>query len=98
MKNNDSPQNTDTARPIASTACKTGGLIATVMLSGLLLGACSSDVIDIGATAAVRGFAEAKTEAVVASQHQGFDHSVVNQRSTVYDSDLSGASIAAYGN
>ena len=97
MKNNHSNKNSDEARPIASIACRTGGLIGAVVLSGLLLAACGSDLTDLGATVTALGSHEVKTEAAAPSQHQRFDHAVVNHRSTGHDSDLPGASIAAYG-
>ena len=100
MTHNHSTKNSDAARPvasIASIACRTGGLIGAVMLSGLLLAACGSDVTDLGATVTAPGRAEAKTEAAAPLQHERFDHAVVNQRSAGHDSDLPGASIAAYG-
>ena len=97
MKNNHSNKNSDEARPIASIACRTGGLIGTVVFSGLLLAACGSDLTELGASVTALSSHEVKTEAAAPSQHQWFDHAVVNQRSTGHDSDLPGASIAAYG-
>ena len=95
MTNHYSTQNSHDALPVV---CRTGGLIGALMLSGLLLASCGSDVADLGATGAVLRLAADKTEAAVPLHHQRFDHSVVNQRSTWHDSDLPGASIAAYGN
>ena len=54
-------KNTDTARPIASSACRTGGLIGAVVFSGLLLAACDSDLTEHGASLTALGRAEAKT-------------------------------------
>lgn len=95
MTNNHSTQNSHQARSIVR---RTGGLISVVVLGGLLLASCSADLTDLGATATALGGAEVTTAATPPLQHQRFDHSVVNQRSTVYESDLPGASIAAYGN
>ena len=97
MKNNHSNKNSDEARPIASIACRTGGLIGAVVLSGLLLAACGSDLADLGASVTALSRAEVKTEAAAPLRHQWLDHAVVNQSSTTHDSDLPGASIAAYG-
>ena len=97
MTHNHSTNNSDEARPIASIVRRTGGLIGAVVLSGLLVASCGSDVTELGATAVALSLTEVKTIAVVPSQHQRFDHVVVNQRSTGHDSDLPGASIAAYG-
>ena len=97
MKNNHSNKNSDEARPIASIACRTGGLIGTVVLSGLLLAACNSDVTELGAAVTALSRAEVKTEAAVPLRHQWLDHAVVNQSSTAHESDVPGASIAAYG-
>jgi hypothetical protein len=94
---NHSTNNSDEARPIASIARRTAGLIGAVVLSGLLVASCGSNVTELGATAIALSRAEVKTEAVVPSKHQRFEHVVVNQRSTGHDSDLPGASIAAYG-
>ncbi len=97
MTNNHLTKNSDEARSIASIACRTGGLIGAVVLSGLLVASCRSDATDLGATETTLSGAEVKTEAVVPLQHQRFDHAVANQRSTGHDSDLPGASIAEYG-
>lgn len=78
-------------RPIAPIALRAGGLIGAVILGGLSV-ACGSGVPDVGAAVA----AQTKT---VAERHfifERFDHAVVNQHSTAHDSDLPGASIAAY--
>ena len=61
MKNNHSNKNSDEARPIASIACRTGGLIGTVVFSGLLLAACGSDLTELGATVTALSGAEGKT-------------------------------------
>ena len=98
MKNNHSNKNSDEARPIASIACRTGGLIGTVVFSGLLLAACGSDLTELGASVTALSSHEVKTEAAAPLRHQWLDHAVVNHRSTGHDSDLPGASIAAYGN
>ena len=101
MTNNPLIKNSDEARPIASItfiARRTGGLIGAVVLSGLLAGACSSNVTELGVTVTALSGADLKTEAAAPLQPERFDHSVVNQRSTGHDSDLPGASIAAYGN
>ena len=97
MKNNHSNKNSDEARPIASIACRTGGLIGTVVFSGLLLAACGSDLTELGASVTALSSHEVKTEAAAPLRHQWLDHAVVNHRSTGHDSDLPGASIAAYG-
>ena len=97
MKNNHSTKNSDEAHHIASIAGRTGGLIGAVILSGLLLAACGSDLADLGASMTAKRSHEATTEAAAPFQHQRFDHAVVNHRSTGHDSDLPGASIAAYG-
>ena len=96
MKNNLSTKNSDDASSIASIACRTGGLIGVVVLSGLLLAACNSDPTELGATVTALNRAEVKTEAAVPLRHQWLDHAVVNQSSTAHDSDVPGASIAAY--
>lgn len=78
-------------RPVASLTLRTGGLIGAVTLGGLLV-ACGSGTPDVGAAVA----AQTKT---VAERHfifERLDHSAVNQHSTANDSDLPGASIAAY--
>ena len=97
MKNNHSINSNNEARPIALTARRLGDLIGAVVFSGLLLAACGSDLTELGATVTALSSNEVKTEAAAPSQHQRFDHTVVNQRSTGHDSDLPGASIAAYG-
>ena len=97
MKNNHSNKNSDEARPIASIACRTGGVIGTVVFSGLLLAACGSDLTELGASVTALSSHEVKTEAAAPLRHQWLDHAVVNHRSTGHDSDLPGASIAAYG-
>ena len=97
MKNNHSNKNSDEARSLASIACSTGGLIGAVVFSGLLLAACNSDVTELGATVTALSRAEVKTEAAAPLRYQWLDHAVVNQSSTTHESDLSGASIAAYG-
>ncbi len=100
MKNNHPTKNSDEAFPIASMAsiaCRTGGLIGAVVLSGLLVASCGSDATELGATVTALSRAEVKTEAVVPLQHKRLDHAVVNQSSTGHESDLPGASIAAYG-
>ena len=82
-------------RPIASNALRTGGLIGTVILSGLLLACEGSGVTDVGTALAAPTRAQTKT---VAERHfifERLDHSVANQHGTD-DSDLPGASIAAY--
>ena len=100
MTNNHSTKNSDEARPIASIAsiaCRTGGLIGAVVLSGLLVASCGSDVTELGATVTALSRAEVRTAAAAPLQHERLDHAMVNQRSTGHDSDLPGASIAAYG-
>ena len=96
MKNNHSVKNNNEARPIALTARRLGGLIGAVVFSGLLLAACGSDLADLGATVTALSRAEVKTEAATPLQHHRFDHAVVNQSSTGHESDVPGASIAAY--
>ncbi len=97
MTNAHSTKNSNDARPLSSIACKTGGLIGAVMLSGLLVGACGSDLNGLGAGLTASSSAEVITAAAAPLQHERLDHTVVNQRSTGHDSDLPGASIAAYG-
>lgn len=82
--------------PIASIALRACGLIGVVILGGLLV-ACGSSVPDAGAAVAAPTRARTKP---VAERHfifERLDHSVVNQHSTAHESDLPGASIAAYG-
>ena len=97
MTNDHSTKISDEARPVASIACRTGGLIGAVMLSGLLVASCGSDLTDLGATLTASSSAEVKTAAAAPLPHGRLDHAGVNQRSTGHDSDLPGASIAAYG-
>ena len=96
MTTNHSTKNSNEGRPIASIALRTGGLIGAVILSGLFV-ACGSAVPDVGTAVATPTRAQTKT---VAERHflfERLDHAGVNQRSTAHDSDLPGASIAAYG-
>lgn len=78
-------------RPVAPAALRAGGLIGAVILGGLSV-ACGSGAPDVGAAAA----AQAKTAAERHFVFERLDHAVVTQRSTAHDSDLPGASIAAY--
>lgn len=85
-------------RPVASIALRTGGLIG-VILGGLFVASCGSGVSDVGTAVAAPTSAETKTAAATLSLLllERLDHTVVNQQSTAHDSDLPGASIAAYG-
>ena len=96
MTNNHLTKNSNEGRPIASIALQTGGLIGVVILSGLLVASCGSDVTDIGTDVATLTRAEIKTRPERHFLFERLDHTGVNQRSTVHDSDLPGASIAAY--
>jgi hypothetical protein len=83
-------------RPNAFNALRTGGLIGTVILSGLLLACDGSGVTDAGTALAAPTRAQTKT---VAERHfifERLDHREPNQRGTAHDSDLPGASNAAY--
>lgn len=84
-------------RLIASIALRTGGLIGAVILGGLFVASCSSGVTDVGTTVAAPTSAETKIYAATLLLLERLDHTVVNQHSTAHDSDLPGASIAAYG-
>ncbi len=83
-------------RPIASIALRTGGLIGAVILGGLFVASCGSGVTDVGAAVAAPTSAETETDAAARFFLERLDHTVVNQHSTAHDSDLPGASIAAY--
>jgi len=83
-------------RPVASIALKTGGLIGAVMLGGLLVASCGSGAADVGAAAAALTSAKTETDTATRLFLERLDHTVVNQHSTAHDSDLPGASIAAY--
>ena len=48
MTNNHSTKSSNEGRPIASIALRTGGLIGAVILSGLFVASCGSDVTGIG--------------------------------------------------
>ena len=97
MTNDHSTKISYDARPVASIACRTGGLIGAVMLSGLLVAACGLNLTDLGAASTASSSAEVKTVAAAPLPHERIDHAGVNQLSTSHDSDLPGASIAAYG-
>ncbi|UUZ72729.1 hypothetical protein LP415_03690 [Polaromonas sp. P1(28)-8] len=84
-------------RPIASIALRTGGLIGAVILGGLFVASCGSGVTDVGTAVAAPTRAETETAAATPLLLGRLDHTVVNQHSTAHDSDLPGASIAAYG-
>ena len=96
MTNNHSTKNSNEGRPIASMALRTGGLIGAVILSGLFV-ACSSAAPDVGTAVAAPTRAQTRTVAERQFLFERLDHTGVNQRSTAHDSDLPGASIAAYG-
>lgn len=85
-------------RPITALMLRTGGLIGAAMLGGLFVAACDSSVTDLGTAVAAPTRAPTKTAAERVSLFEPLDHSVVSQRSTAHESDLPGASIAAYGN
>lgn len=97
MTNNHSTKSSNEGRPIASIALRTGGLIGAVILSGLFVASCGSDVTGIGTDVAALTRAEIKTGAERHFPFERLDHTGVNQRSTAHDSDLPGASVAAYG-
>lgn len=64
MTNNHLTKNSDEASPIASIAsiaCRIGGLIGAVVLSGLLLASCGSGVTELGATVTALSGAGVKT-------------------------------------
>ena len=81
-------------RTIASIAPRTGGLIGTVILGGLLV-ACGSGEHDVGAALAAPTRAQIKTVAEGHFIFERLDRSVVNQHSAAHDSDLHRVSIAA---
>ncbi len=83
-------------RPIAALALRTGGLIGAVILGGLFVASCGSSLTDVGTAVAAPTRAGTGTEAATRLLLERLDHTVVNQHSTAHDSDLPGASIAAY--
>ena len=83
--------------PIASIALRACGLIGAVILGGLFVASCGSGVTDVGTAVAAPTSAETKIYAATLLLLERLDHTVVNQHSTAHDSDLPGASIAAYG-
>ncbi len=98
MTHTHSTKKSNEGRPIASIALRTAGLIGAVILSGLFVASCAPGVTDVDTAVAAPTRAQNKTVAERHLAFERFDHSGVNQRSTAHDSDLPGASIAAYGN
>lgn len=82
-------------RPATPVVLGAAGLIAAVTLGGLF------DTFDTGLPAVAAAvvaptLAEARPVAASLPAPERLDHTVVNQHSTAHDSDLPGASIAAY--
>ncbi|ABE42672.1 hypothetical protein [Polaromonas sp. JS666] len=84
-------------RSIASIALITGSLIGAVILGGQYVASLASGVTVVGTAVAAPTRAETETAAATPLLLGRLDHTVVNQHSTAHDSDLPGASIAAYG-
>lgn len=81
--------------PVAASGRKIGGLIGTVLVCGQFA-ACSSDVPEIRATEAVAARVPTKTAADTCFTFERFGQVVMHHCNTTHDSDLPGASIAAY--
>lgn len=76
------------------------GHLGTVVIGGLLVASvasCGSGGSDAGIVAVAPISAEAEKTASRPTLLQQLDHAVVNRSSTAHESDLNGASVAAYG-
>lgn len=91
-------QNSNPCLQAESQTLSTGGLVGAMILWGLFLAACDSGMTDVENAVAASPRAGVEALADTGLHVARLDHAVVNQRSTVHDSDLPGAAVAAYGN
>lgn len=83
--------------PATATASGIGGPIATTMLAVLLVACQASDMADIGTGLPTPTLAQTMTTNATHLPLEPLDQPVLDRPSSMHDSDLPGASIAAYG-
>lgn len=93
MEHHPSTQNSE-ARPIASFALGTAGLIGAVILSGLFVASCVPGVTAVDTAVAAPTRTQAKSVAQRRVAFEQFDRTGLNQRSTAHASDLPGVADA----
>ena len=93
-----SPQNSSPCPSIESPEFSTGGLVGALIIWGVVLAACATGMTDVDTAGAASARAGAQTDAATAAHFARNDPPAVAQRSNTHESDLPGASIAAYGN